>query len=181
TTYKLPGLTEGMHEITVGLSSGDHSNLVIDGTPIEATAMLEVGADQATAMDDTDMDEGHEDHDDHMADETTEHDHEHGPEGEPTRFDAEISESAQTITIEVVDGKPVSGSERVEVDAGSIIDVVVTADAATTDTVHVHGYDILRSVSGDRPAHFAFKADIPGVFEVELEGSGQLLVQLEIS
>ena len=34
---------------------------------------------------------------------------------------------------------------------------------------------------GSHPAHFAFTAEIPGVFEVELEGSGRLLLQLEIS
>ena len=44
-----------------------------------------------------------------------------------------------------------------------------------------HSYDILRAVSDGHPAHFAFTAAIPGVFEVELEGSGRLLLQLEIS
>ena len=56
---------------------------------------------------------------------------------------------------------------------------MVTSD--TAEEVHVHGYDILKAVSGGHPAHFAFTAEIPGVFEVELEGSGRLLLQLEIS
>jgi len=39
----------------------------------------------------------------------------------------------------------------------------------------------LRAVADGQPAHLAFTAEIPGVFEVELEGSGRLLMQLEIS
>ena len=49
------------------------------------------------------------------------------------------------------------------------------------EEVHLHGYDILRAVSDGQPAHFAFAAEIPGVFEVEFEGSGRLLVLLEVS
>ena len=56
---------------------------------------------------------------------------------------------------------------------------MVTSDIA--EQVHVHSYDILRAVSDGHPAHFAFIAEIPGVFEVEFEGSGRLLLQLEIS
>lgn len=182
TSYKLPGLSAGMHEIRVELSSIDHSTLVIDGVPIDASVMLEVGEGEATATDDmamADDSHDHSDHDDHTTDDEMDHDHE--MTGEPTRFDADINDAAQTITIELIDGKPVGGSERVEVDAGSVVAILVTADGAAGDTVHVHGYDILRDVSGDSPAHFAFNTEIPGVFEVELEGSGQLLVQLEIS
>ena len=98
---------------------------------------------------------------------------------ESTRFDAEIADAAQTITIVVVNGAPQGGSERIEVPSGSVIALMVTSD--TDDTVHVHGYDIVRAVSVSDPAHFAFSTDIPGVFDVELEGSGQLLAQLQIS
>ena len=97
----------------------------------------------------------------------------------PTRYDADIADAEQTISVEVTGGAPVGGHQRVEVDLGSVVAVTVTAD--TAEEVHVHGYDILRAVSDGHPAHFAFTAEIPGVFEVELESSGRLLLQLEIS
>ena len=39
------------------------------------------------------------------------------------------------------------------------------------DVVHVHGYDLLAEVSLDEPAVIVFRANAPGVFEVELEGA----------
>ena len=87
--------------------------------------------------------------------------------------------AAQTITVEIVGGDPVGGHRRVKVALGSAVALMVSSD--TAEEIHVHGYDILRAVSDGHPAHFAFTAAIPGVFEVELEGSGRLLLQLEIS
>ena len=126
--------------------------------------------------DDTD-DETADQHDtDDTDDETADR---HGSADAPTRYDADIADAEQTISVEVAGGAPVGGHQRVEVDLGSVVAVTVTAD--TTEEVHVHSYDILRAVSDGHPAHFAFTAEIPGVFEVELEGSGRLLLQLEIS
>ena len=56
---------------------------------------------------------------------------------------------------------------------------MVTSD--TAEEIHVHGYDVLHSVAVGQPLHFSFAAEIPGVFEVELEGSGRLLLQLTVS
>ena len=95
------------------------------------------------------------------------------------QYDADLSEADRTVTVEVVGGAPVGGYQRVEVDLGSVVALRVTAD--TSDELHVHGYDILREVSDGHPVHFAFTAEIPGVWEVELHGSGRLLVLLEIS
>ncbi len=95
------------------------------------------------------------------------------------QYDADLSEADRTVTVEVVGGAPVGGYQRVEVDLGSVVALRVTAD--TSDELHVHGYDILREVSDGHPVHFAFTAEIPGVWEVELHGSGRLLVLLEVS
>jgi len=103
----------------------------------------------------------------------------HGSAGAPTQYDADLADAAQTVMVEVVGGDPVGGHQRVRVDLGSVVAVMVTSDAP--EEVHVHGYDILHAVSDGNPAHFAFTAAIPGVFEVEFEGSGRLLLQLEIS
>ena len=103
----------------------------------------------------------------------------HGAAGEPTRYDAPVSDADQTISVEIVGGDPVGGHQRVRVDLNSVVALMVTSDIAAE--IHVHSYDILRAVSDGHPAHFAFTAEIPGVFEVELEGSGRLLLLLEIS
>lgn len=95
------------------------------------------------------------------------------------QYDADLSEADRTVTVEVVGGAPVGGYQRVEIDLGSVVALRVTAD--TSDELHVHGYDILREVSDGHPVHFAFTAEIPGVWEVELHGSGRLLVLLEVS
>ena len=53
--------------------------------------------------------------------------------------------------------------------------------ADVSDEVHVHGYDLLAEVSPDEPAVIVFRANAPGVFEVELEGAGLLLLELTVT
>lgn len=163
TWHQMPPLEAGTHEIRVDLGSNDHAPITVNGLPVEATTTLEVAADDPTPAG------GHE-HD---------HQHDHGDAGADTQYDADVAGADQTITVDVVDGGPDGGVRRVAVDRGSVVALQVTSD--TAEEVHVHGYDILRAVSDGHPAHFAFTAEIPGVFEVELEGSGRLLLQLEIS
>ena len=175
TWYQMPPLPAGTHEITVALQTNDHAPVTRGGVAIAANITLEVSEDEAT------MQAGHDHHDEAGTDpdDTHEHDHDHGSAGEPTRYDADVADAIQSITVDAVDGAPVGGVRRVEVDAGSVVALMVTSDL--TEEVHVHGYDILRAVSDGHPAHFAFTASIPGVFEVEFEGSGRLLLLLEIS
>ena len=54
----------------------------------------------------------------------------------------------------------------------------VTADVA--DEVHFHGYDLYGDVAPGQPAIIKVEALIPGVFEVELEGSRLELVLIEV-
>ena len=65
------------------------------------------------------------------------------------------------------DGVPAGGVVRESTDKGDRVVVVVTSDV--TDHVHVHGYDLLRDVAPGAPARIAFRATIPGRFEIELE------------
>ena len=106
---------------------------------------------------------------------------EHDMSGMDSEDDGSMDEMepAQTIAVEVVGGEPVGGHQRVEVELNSEVAIMVTSD--TAEEIHVHGYDILHSVAVGQPLHFSFTADIPGVFEVELEGSGRLLLQLTVS
>ena len=162
TWYQIPPLPAGTHEITVALQTNDHAPITAGGTAVETTITLEVSEDEATMTAGTGQDDGG-----------------HAMVGAPTRYDADIADAVRTITVDVAGGAPVGGVQRVEVDRGSVVALMVTSDIA--EEVHVHGYDILRGVSEGHPAQFAFIAEIPGVFEVELEGSGRLLLRLEIS
>ena len=48
------------------------------------------------------------------------------------------------------------------------------------EEVHVHGYDIKQELEPGKVETVSFKADINGIFEIELEGSGTLLAQLKV-
>lgn len=85
---------------------------------------------------------------------------------------------AVEIEVEVEDGT-VKGPGRVEVQQGERVRLVVEADVS--DEVHVHGYDLLADVSPEAPAVILFRANAPGVFEVELEDAGLLLLELTVT
>ena len=81
--------------------------------------------------------------------------------------------------VEVRDGSVVGGVQRIRVDLGDTITIRVRSDVA--DEVHLHGYDLSQPVAPDAPAELTFTADIPGVFELELEERGMPIAQLEVS
>ena len=56
--------------------------------------------------------------------------------------------------------------------------LVVTSDVA--DEVHLHGYDISRDVAAGGTARIAFRATIPGRFEVELEDRGVQIADMTV-
>ena len=72
-----------------------------------------------------------------------------------------------------------TGIELVEVSLGETVDVIITSDSA--GEVHVHGYDLFFELEPGAPLDLSFVADIPGVFEVELEGSHLLLFEIEVT
>jgi hypothetical protein len=71
-----------------------------------------------------------------------------------------------------------TASRRVRVDLGQKVRVQVEADRA--EEVHVHGYDLKKDVAPGKPAVIEFTADVPGVFEVELEESSLRLFELQV-
>ena len=166
--HEMTPLAAGVHEIRVEMSSNDHSAMAIDGTIVDDTVTLEVSADEATLVVDDSTDEVDSD--------------EHDMSGIDAEDDGSMEEMnpAQTIAVEIVGGEPVGGHQRVEVDLNSEVALTVTSDLEVE--VHVHGYDILHSVSllANRCISVLL-LKIPGVFEVELEGSGRLLLQLTVS
>lgn len=86
--------------------------------------------------------------------------------------------SEDEIIIEFGDeGGLVGGVRRESVDLGAKVTMIV--EGSTDEQVHVHGYDLYIEPEG--PGVLEFDALIPGRFEVELEQSGQLLIELTVS
>jgi len=72
-----------------------------------------------------------------------------------------------------------AGSEKaLNAQQGDTVTFRVVNDEA--EEVHVHGYDIKKELEPGKTETVSFKADIPGIFEIELEGSGTLLAQLKV-
>jgi hypothetical protein len=85
------------------------------------------------------------------------------------------------VVLEVVveGGSVVAGGGRASVPLGSSVALVVTSDV--DEEIHLHGYDVELPLAAGVPGVLAFTADIPGVFEVELHGSGLGIWDLQIS
>src|SRR3954453_23311641 len=73
----------------------------------------------------------------------------------------------QTIRITYANGKVSGVSGREKVRLKSVVSLVVTIDVA--DEVHLHGYDKHVDVPKNGTATLTFTANLPGIFEVELE------------
>ena len=86
--------------------------------------------------------------------------------------------SGTLIQVRVSGGKVQTAERRVRVARGDRVRVQVQSDQA--DEVHVHGYDLSKPVGPGSPATVEFAADLPGVFEVELEGAKRKLFELEV-
>lgn len=89
------------------------------------------------------------------------------------------SPAARTIEVVLADGE-VSGVEgRVEVTLGEQVVLRITSDVV--EEVHVHGYDLYADLAPGQTAQLAFKADLPGSYEVELHDAGRPLFQLRVA
>jgi type IV secretory pathway VirB10-like protein len=82
------------------------------------------------------------------------------------------------IRIRIQGGKPVGGIARATVKKGRRVRLVVRSDVA--DHVHVHGYELMRDVVPGKPMQLAFRAKVPGGFEIELEDRGLQIAELDV-
>jgi hypothetical protein len=88
-------------------------------------------------------------------------------------------DDAQIVSITVADGQASGDTGRVEVAQGTTVRLTITSDAA--DEVHVHGFDLTAAVSPGQSTQLEFVADRPGIFEVELHDTRQVLTRLQIA
>jgi heme/copper-type cytochrome/quinol oxidase subunit 2 len=86
--------------------------------------------------------------------------------------------SSGPVEVTVAGGK-VDGPGELDVKKGDQVSITVNSDVA--DEVHVHGYDLQFEVAPGQPAKVEFTADAEGVFEIELENAGLLLLELKVT
>jgi hypothetical protein len=76
-------------------------------------------------------------------------------------------------------GKPVGGIADLTYSKGERIHFKVRS--AVADEVHVHGYDLMKDVKAGGTIAYDFPATIEGVFEAELEGRKEQIIQLTVN
>ena len=81
--------------------------------------------------------------------------------------------------IQIRDGVPVGGARRIEVESGDTARIEVASDAP--GEIHLHGYDLEARVAPEQAARLRFRADIEGIFELELHGTGAKLAELRVA
>ena len=81
--------------------------------------------------------------------------------------------------IKVEDGVKTVGLDILSVRVGDTVRFEVEADIA--DEVHVHGYDMTFDTIPDEAILVEFGADATGIFEVEMEGLGLPIVDIEVT
>lgn len=85
---------------------------------------------------------------------------------------------ADSVIEATIAGGVVTSPDRPEVALGSTVLLIVTADVA--GEVHIHGYDYFLDLTSGAAAEIEFVADIPGIFEVELEDGHALIFELVV-
>jgi heme/copper-type cytochrome/quinol oxidase subunit 2 len=163
--WHLSTLTEGEHEVTIELNGNDHAPYAVGGEPITATTTISATAEQAAAS---------------MGDEGQDHDGDHDAMGDGEHDGGEMAAMADGAVVEATyaGGNVAVESERMSVPLGSQVTVRVTSDVA--EEVHVHGYDLHADVGPGLAGEVTFVAQVPGLFEVELEESKLFLFELAV-
>jgi hypothetical protein len=104
---------------------------------------------------------------------------------EPTETatpDAEGTETPTPTPTATREPTPLLTGARVtelEYDQGDTIRFRVRS--STPDEVHVHGYNLFAEVEPGRTTRMSFRADITGIFEIELENVHKQIAELRVN
>jgi heme/copper-type cytochrome/quinol oxidase subunit 2 len=82
-------------------------------------------------------------------------------------------------TIVIKNGKPVGGITELTYNEGDQIRFKVASDVS--DEIHVHGYELMKDVEAGGSVSFDFPATIEGVFEAELEGRKEQIIEFTVN
>jgi hypothetical protein len=85
----------------------------------------------------------------------------------------------KVTTIVIKHGKPLGGIADLTYNKGEQVRFKVDSDVS--DEVHMHGYDIMKDVKAGGSVSFDFPATIEGVFEAELEGRKEQILELTVN
>jgi hypothetical protein len=92
---------------------------------------------------------------------------------------ADVKASPAVTTIVIKNGKPVGGIADLTYNKGERVRFKVDSDVS--DEVHMHGFDIMKDVEAGGTVIFDFPATIEGIFEAELEGRGEQILELTVN
>jgi hypothetical protein len=82
-------------------------------------------------------------------------------------------------TVVIKNGKPVGGITELTYNEGDQIRFKVDSDVS--DEIHVHGYELMKDVEAGGSVSFDFPATIEGVFEAELEGRKERIIEFTVN
>ena len=99
-----------------------------------------------------------------------------GPSSSPSL--APPSPTGTSIDVSFAAGQVNGDVGRISAPLDEPVTITVASDVA--DEMHVHGYDLTAEVGPDAAGTLTFQASLPGVFEVELEQRGTLLLTLQV-
>ncbi len=81
-------------------------------------------------------------------------------------------------TVRLRDGRPVGGVRTLEFAGGERIRFAVASN--TEQAIHVHGYEVERTVRAGGRTTFSFPAGPQGVFEIESHTTGRAIASLRV-
>jgi hypothetical protein len=87
--------------------------------------------------------------------------------------------SSGPVVINVVNGKPQGGIQKITVKKGQPVRFTVRSDVA--DEIHVHGYNFHKDVKKGGSVSFDFPATIDGIFVIELESRSEQIASLQVN
>lgn len=91
------------------------------------------------------------------------------------------SNAGGKVPVIVVDrsGKPEGGIHQLTYNEGERVRFQVKS--GVSDEIHVHGYDLMKDVKAGGSVGFDFPANLEGVFEAELEGRKEQIIELTVN
>ena len=100
-----------------------------------------------------------------------------GPIASTTTTSLVTTTTSQPIDV-YFEGGQVVGPDRISFALGDEVSVWLLSDQ--DEEVHVHAYDLFFSAKAGIPLEISLTAEVPGIFEVELEGTHTLLFELVV-